>query len=138
MAPIGTKLNVSDLNTKKLSAARKRFLLFLLGATKFDEESRQQDSIGEAECIEHMTQESLKAQIRRIGKLAKSKSSRSIPQVAMTLRLFGLNETVESGWQQFALTLVVLMVIALCNRVFALGNDPSIVGQAEQEKTAGI
>lgn len=64
-APIGTNFNVSDLNTKKLSAARKRFLLFFLGATatKLDEDNGQQESVGESEYLDHMTKESLKAQI---------------------------------------------------------------------------
>ena len=130
MAPIGTRLNVSDLNTKKLTAARKRFLLFFLGATRFDESSGTQESIGEAEFIEYMTEEALKAQVRRLGKLAKNKTSRGIFQVAMALSAFGLKGCVEqngkkleetsgNSWQQFALTVVVLLIIALCNFVFS-------------------
>ena len=130
VAPIGTRLNVSDLNTKKMTAARKRFLLFFLGATRFDESSGTQESIGEAEFIEYMTEEALKAQVRRIGRLAKNKTSRGIFQVAMALSAFGLKGCVEqngkkleetsgNSWQQFALTVVVLLIIALCNFVFS-------------------
>ena len=61
VAPIGTKLNASDLNTKKLSATRKRFLLYFLGATKFDEESGQQESVGETEFVERMTEEAFES-----------------------------------------------------------------------------
>ena len=130
VAPIGTKLNVSDLNTKKLSATRKRFLLYFLGATRFDEESGQQEAGGETEVVEHMTEEALKVQIQGISRLTRSKANRSILQVAMALSVFGMKgcmdndeqqpvENNENSWQQVALTMVVLAIIALCNFVFS-------------------
>ena len=130
VAPIGIKLNVSDLNTKKLSATRKRFLLYFLGGTRFDEESGQQEAVGETEFVEHMTEEALKVQIQRISRLTRCKANRSILQVAMALSVFGMKgcmdndeqqpvENNENSWQQVALTMVVLAIIALCNFVFS-------------------
>ena len=87
--------------------------------------------MGETEFVEHMTEEAMKAQIQRISRLTRSKTNRSILQVATALSVFGMKgcmendepqqpvESSENTWQQVALTRVVLAIIALCNFVFS-------------------
>ena len=53
IGPVTTKLNVSDLNTKKLSVNRRNFLLFFLQAVEVDDQFEVVKRIGAQESLEY-------------------------------------------------------------------------------------
>ena len=64
-SPIGTQKNISDLNTKCLSAARRKFLLYMIGAI-FMLDGGNFERAGEAEFLEHLMAERLVQQVRHV------------------------------------------------------------------------
>ena len=71
--PIPTKLNIADLNTKKMGVQRRKFLLFLIGAVM--KERGREVPVGAEEMAEHMSSVALSHQIRRLkqdGRTAKN------------------------------------------------------------------
>ena len=71
--PIPTKLNIADLNTKKMSVQRRKFLLFLIGAVM--KERGREVPVGAEEMAEHMSSVFPSHQIRRfrhVGRITKN------------------------------------------------------------------
>lgn len=71
ISPVGTKLNVSDVNTKRLSAARRKFLLYFFGLVKLNNENQVVENVGEVEYMDHLAEESLRQQVLRIQSVMK-------------------------------------------------------------------
>ena len=68
--PIPTKLNIADLNTKKTSFQRRKFLLFLIGAVL--RERGREVPVGVEEMAEHMSSVALSHQIRRLKQVGRT------------------------------------------------------------------
>lgn len=66
--PVGTKLNVADLNTKKLSVARRRFLQYHLGMVELDAQNRIAEHVGWEEAHKELFDSQVKAAVRRVNR----------------------------------------------------------------------
>ena len=130
--PVPTQANISDLNTKKLTAMRRKFLLSFMGAIRLSEDNRILEKIGEEEQTTHFMEQQWKNQVRQVTRWTKSKSSRLFAQCVMMMQAkslktcveHGSNEIVEQDYsQQFYLTLLVLMLVALCNWAYNNWNE---------------
>ena len=64
--PIGTKKNVSDLNTKKLSSARRRLLLHWIGFVQVFPDGSFEE-IGKEEYEQQVLEDALASQVRRVS-----------------------------------------------------------------------
>ena len=62
--PLGTVKNLSDLNTKCLTAKRRKYLLYLIGCVEFKD--GEYSRIGEAEFHEALVEEQMKKRISRV------------------------------------------------------------------------
>ena len=74
--PTSTKLNIADLNTKKMSVQRRKFVLFLIGAG-MDERGREVP-VGAEEMAEHMSAEALRHQIRCLKSVGRTTKNRGL------------------------------------------------------------
>ena len=125
--PVPTHTNISDLNTKKLTAMRRRFLLSFLGAIKLSENHRIVEKVGEDEQAAYLVEQQWKNQVRQVARWTRSRSNRMFVQCAMMVQAMSLKGCMEhesnggvenDNRQQFYLTLLVLMLVALCNWVY--------------------
>ena len=145
--PIPTKLNIADLNTKKMSVQRRKFLLFLLGAVT--KEKGKEVPVGAEEMADHLSSVALNQQIKRLKQVGRTtKNSPLLFTTCSVQMIMGsrgqargfVRETyiyVESAsmWM-FVVTLLVLMVLYL--QFVSLYNwrrkaAPNTVQEPEQE-----
>ena len=82
IAAVGTKLNVADLNTKKLSVARRRFLQYHLGVVAMNSQNEIIERIGENEVHQNFMDEQMKMHVKRISKCV-YKSGGNIERILM-------------------------------------------------------
>ena len=76
--PVPTKLNISDLNTKKLSVSRRDFLLYHIGAHDRDmDDGDAYVPVGAKEASEHVLEQSLQQHVRRMQSISKQGSSKA-------------------------------------------------------------
>ena len=124
--PVPTQTNIADLNTKKLTAMRRKFLLSFMGAIRISEDNTILERIGEEEQTTYFMEQQWKNQVRQVTRWTKNKSSRLFAQCVMMMQAMNLkgcmehssDEVVEQdNSQQFYLTLLVLVLVALCNWV---------------------
>ena len=165
--PIPTKLNIADLNTKKMSVQRRKFLLFLIGAVL--KERGREVPVGAQEMAEHMSSVALSHQIRRLKQVGRTtKNSRLLLTTCLIQMVMGsrgqprefIKETyvyVEAAslWM-YVLTLLVMMILVMQflsmylsrNRTQAStlqepeqepdgGQSPSVYGTPENEEENG-
>ena len=125
--PIPTQTNISDLNTKKLTAMRRRFLLSFLGAIRLSEDHKIVEKVGEYEQVAYFAEQQWKNQVRQVTRWTRSKSNRMLVQCAMMVQAMSLKGCMEQeleektnseSQQQFFLTLLVLMLVALRNWIY--------------------
>ena len=62
--PVPTKLNIADLNTKRLGVSRRRFLMYHIGAMVWNGESHER--YGKEEAMEHVAGEVCRSQVRAL------------------------------------------------------------------------
>ena len=162
--PIPTKLNKADLNTKKMSVQRRKFLLFLIGAVL--KERGREVPVGAEEMAEHMSSVALSHQIRRLKQVGRTtKNSRLLFTTCLIQMVMGsrgqprefIKETyvyieAASLWM-YVLTLLVMMILVMQfvsmylsrNRTTAStlqepeqepdgGQSPSVFGTPENEE----
>ena len=122
--PIPTKLNIADLNTKKMSVQRRKFLLFLLGA--MTKARGKEVPVGAEEMADRLSSVALKQQIKRLKQVGRTtKNSRLLFTTCLVHMVMGsrgqprefVRETyvyveAASVWM-FVITLLVLMVLYL-------------------------
>ena len=129
--PIGTKLNLADLNTKKLSQARRQFLLYFLGVVRLNDEGKLKERVGEQEYLDCMASEMWKQQIQNVTRWSKNRTHKLV-QCAMMLQAISLKgcgeqDAPESAEQssnhQVVYTLVILMILGVCNYLYTQWND---------------
>ena len=129
--PIGTKLNLADLNTKKLSQARRQFLLYFLGVVRLNDEGKVKERVGEQEYLDSLASEMWKQQIQNVTRWSKNRTHKLV-QCAMMLQAISLKgcgeqdapESAEqSGDHQVVYTLVILMILGVCNYLCTHWND---------------
>ena len=122
--PIPTKLNIADLNTKKMSVQRRKFLLFLLGA--MTKERGREVPVGAEEMADHLSSVALNQQIKRLKQVGRTtKNSRLLFTTCLVQMVMGsrgqprefIRETyvyveAASMWM-FVVTLLMLMVLYL-------------------------
>ena len=145
--PIPTKLNIADLNTKKMSVQRRKFLLFLLGA--MTKERGREVPVGAEEMADHLSSAALNQQIKRLKQVGRTtKNSRLLFTTCLVQMVMGSRgqpqefsrETyvyveAASMWM-FVVTLLILMVLYLqFVSIYDWRKKPStnVVQEPEQE-----
>ncbi len=121
---VPTKLNIADLNTKKLSVQRRKFLLFLIGA--MTKERGQEVPVGAEEMADHMSSVALSHQISRLKQVGKTtKNGRLLFTTCLIQMVMGtkgqprefVRETyvyIEAvNMWMFAIMILILMVLFL-------------------------
>lgn len=63
--PISTQVNIADLNTKKVAAARRKFLLSFFGTVRLDSSNEVTEVVGENEQLDYFADQMWKGQIQR-------------------------------------------------------------------------
>ena len=125
--PFPTQTNVSDLNTKKLTSLRRKFLLSFLGATRLDEQNNVVEVIGEHEQVNYFAELSWKQQVRQVNRWLKNKATRHLVQCSLFVQAMSLKGCVEEesrpggeqvSQQQFVMTILILILVWLCNWVY--------------------
>ena len=69
MDSVNTLFNMSDLGTKKLTKARRAFLMFLAGMVFFNEETKEHEPVGEEECNEQLRRKSMGKSMKMVQKV---------------------------------------------------------------------
>lgn len=82
--PISTTVSLSDLNTRKLPAARRRFFHSILEAVRLHDQNRVFESIGVQQKRYFFANELSKQQINRVTRWVKNKASVRMVQCALT------------------------------------------------------
>lgn len=114
--PVGTKKNVSDLNTKPLTVNRRRFLLHFLSAVMMTSESNF-EAVGEAEFAEHVLSEQVRSQIHQMKAGLRGKQCQYLLQMILLSQMCTgsmgqpQSETQNSGWNEFFLLSLFLGLI---------------------------
>lgn len=126
--PIGTKLNLADLNTKRLSEARRNFLLYYLGAVRIGEDNAVKQAVGQTEHWEHVAEEAWKCQVKRISRWCNGRGNRKLINSVMLAQAFGLHgcmdgdsheDHVEQDAGQLLLfTALILVLLGVCNFLY--------------------
>ena len=97
IAPVGTKLNVADINTKKLTVARRKFLQYYLGVVLVDNKNEIQERIGEDEFHQNLLDEKMRLQVKRVNKgIHKSADVQRILMLALVTQLATVTEASSS------------------------------------------
>ena len=114
-------MNLADLNTKKLSQARRQFLLYFLGVVRLNDEGKVKERVGEQEYLDSLASEMWKQQIQNVTRWSKNRTHKLV-QCAMMLQAISLKGCGEqdapksaelSGNHQVVYTLVILMILRL-------------------------
>ena len=87
--PIGTKLNLSDLNTKKLSQARRQFILNFLGVARLSDEGEVKERVGEQEYLDSVAADMWKQRIQNVARWNKNRTHKLV-QCAMMLEVISI------------------------------------------------
>ena len=130
--PISTQVNIANLNTKKLTASRRRFLLSFLGTVRLDSSSETVEVVGEQEQLEYFAEQMWKGQIQRATKWVKNKANKRLVQSAFLLQALsmkgcGEQETFqlepEDQRHQFLFTACVFVILACMNWIYVSWHD---------------
>ena len=130
--PVSTQVNIADLNTKKLTASRRQFLLSFMGAVRLNDENEVIEEIGEREQMNYFSEQQWKNQVRQVSRWMKNKAVRQMVQCSLFVQAMSMKGCAEDGasvnveqdsQQQLYLTLLVLMLVALCNWVYNHWNE---------------
>ena len=93
--PVPTQTNIADLNTKKLTAMRRKFLLSFMGAIRISEDNTILERIGEEEQTTYFMEQQWKNQVRQVTRWTKNKSSRLFAQCVMMMQAMNLKGCME-------------------------------------------
>ena len=123
--PISTQVNIADLNTKKLTAARRHFLLSFIGAVRLNDENEVVEEVGEGEQLNYFAEQQWKQQIRQVSRWMKSRTSKALVHCALLAHAFNMKGCVEKEEElgnaepnQCWMTIAILIVIGCCNWLY--------------------
>ena len=103
-----------------------------MGAVRLNDENEVIEEIGKREQLNYFSEQQWKNQVRQVSRWMKNKAVRQMVQCSLFVQAMSLKGCVEDGTnvnveqdseQQFYLTLLVLMLVALCNWVYNHWNE---------------
>lgn len=123
--PVSTQVNIADLNTKKLTAARRRFLLSFIGAVRLNDENEVVEEVGESEQLNYFAEQQWKQQVRQVSKWMKSRTSKALVHCALLAQAFNMKgcaekeeELVNTEQSHFWMTVAIFIVLGCCNWLY--------------------
>ena len=123
--PVSTQVNIADLNAKKLTAARRHFLLSFIGAVRLNDENEVVEEVGESEQLNYFAEQQWKQQVRQVSKWMKSPTSKAFVHCALLAQAFNMKgcaekeeELVNTEQSHFWMTVAIFIVLGCCNWLY--------------------